>query len=157
MREEFFCWWSQCVVGLSFTRFMCEYLSCRDVLLFAVKPAQQMTRRRTIALCLIILMQPCANSLSLPAWQLLGTSLLRAPGEEWEVWTFAKCSKHWRTELCFFFSVVFNMKSFGKGILKGIKYNQQKFSDVVDYLRTGWLNLNLVSRSLSQTWVWFST
>lgn len=34
-------------------------------------------------LCLLMLMQPHTNSLSLPAWSLLGTGLLWVSGEEW--------------------------------------------------------------------------
>ena len=135
-----------------------EHFSWRNfLLLFAVKPVWQMTRRRNMKLCLLMLMQPHRNSLSLPAWSLLGTSLFRVPGEEWGGWDLDKCSKCLRTELCFFFSVLFKMQSLVVVFYKGIKYIQLKFPNIVDDLRTGWLNLLLVFRSLPQTWNSFKT
>ena len=133
-----------------------EHFSCRDfLLLFAVKPVQQMSRRRNMKMCLLMLMQPHTNSFSLPAWSLLGTHLLRLPGEEWEGWDLDKCVKWLRTELCFFFSVLLKMQSFGEVFYMGIKYIQLKFPNIVDEMRTEWLNLILVFRSLSQTWNYF--
>lgn len=48
--------------------------------------------------CLCLCCCSHIQTLSLPDWLLLGISLLRVAGEEWEGWDLNKCSKWLRTE-----------------------------------------------------------
>lgn len=93
-----------------FLGFLSESTWRNFFVLFAMKPVWQMTRKRNMKLCLLILIQTLINSVSLLARSLLGTSLLRVFRERWRILCLDKSSKCIKAELFCFFSLVFKMQ-----------------------------------------------